>query len=236
MVKDIFLLGDRNPEFLTHRAFDAALAALPSDVRGRWVGTDSPEAARTSEADGIWVASGGPYRNDGAVLAAIESARTSGQPFLGTCSGFQFAIVEFSRNVAGIRDADHAETATNREHLVVDRLACSLVGQERMVTALAGTRLHAICGGEPFAGFHWCDFGLSPAYAEVLTAHGLVIAAVSDDVGVEGVELRDHPFFLATLFQPQMGSGAGRPLHPIITAFVASVGSARERLRFLREG
>ena len=95
--------------------------------RARWVGTDAPQATRTAQADAVWVLPGSPYHNDTVVYSAIEAARRSGQPFLGTCGGFQYAVVEFARNVAGIVGADHAETATGADNLVVDRLACSLV-------------------------------------------------------------------------------------------------------------
>jgi CTP synthase (UTP-ammonia lyase) len=222
-MKNILLLGDRDGDSVTHRELDAAIGLLPSGVRARWVGTDTPEALRTSQADALWVVPGSPYRNDAAVYFAIKSARTSSQPFLGTCGGFQYAVVEFARNVAGIADADHAETTPGGTNLVVGRLACSLVGQERHVTAVAGTRTHDLCGHAPFVGFHWCNYGLAPAYADRLEEHGLVIAALADDAGVEAVELRNHPFFLATLFQPQIGSIAGRPLHPVIDAFVGAV-------------
>ncbi len=222
-MKHVCLLGDRDTGFLTHRELDAAIALLPGDVEARWVGTDSAEAARTSEADGIWLVPGSPYRNDAVVYSAIRWARTSGRPFLGTCGGFQYAVVEFARNVAGIVDADHAETAPGTGTLVVDRLACSLVGKERSVTAVPGTRMHALCGPDPFVGFHWCDYGLAPGHVDRLAAHGLVIGARADDAGVEAVELPEHPFFLATLFQPQIGSLAGRPLHPVIEAFVAAL-------------
>src|ERR687892_606884 len=127
MTKQIFLLGDRNTSYMTHRELDAAIGLLPTGVQARWVGTDTRDAARTAEADGIWLAPGTPYRDDAAVYAAITSARTSGQPLLGTCGGFQYAVVEFARHVAGIVDADHAETARDNSALVVDRLACSLV-------------------------------------------------------------------------------------------------------------
>ena len=83
--------------------------------------------------------------------------------------------------------------------------------------------MHDLCGGQPFVGFHWCNYGLVPAYVDLLVQHGLVISAVADDAGVEAVELPNHPFFMATLFQPQVGSLAGRPLHPIVQAFVAAV-------------
>ena len=77
---------------------------LPSTIRARWVGTDTHDAARLSEADGLWVVPGSPYRNDAAVYSAIKAARTSGQPFLGTCGGFQYAVIEFARDVAKLKN------------------------------------------------------------------------------------------------------------------------------------
>jgi len=222
-MKNIVLLGDHNAGFMTHRELDAAITLLPGDVRARWVGTDSPEAIHTDQADAVWVVPGSPYRNDAAVYRAITAARTSGQPFLGTCAGFQYAVVEFARNVAGIVGADHAETAREPDNLVVDRLPCSLIGEERNVTPIPGTRMHDLCGRTSFVGFHWCNYGMAPGYADRLATHGLLIAAVADDAGVEAVELLNHPFFLATLFQPQVGSLASRRLHPIIEAFVTAV-------------
>ena len=220
--REIVVLGDRNPDYLTHREVDAALDLFPSHVRAHWVGTDESAALRTSDADGIWVVPGSPYRSDEAVLSAIRDARVSGQPFLGTCAGFQYAVIEFARNAAGLTSAVHAETAPGAEAPVIDRLACSLVAAERRVAAVPGTRTHALCGSAPFAGFHWCSFGLAPAYVDRLTAHGLVVGARAEDAGVEAVELPTHTFFLATLFQPQVGSSAARRLHPIIEAFVAA--------------
>jgi CTP synthase (UTP-ammonia lyase) len=222
-MKRIVVLGDRNPQYLTHREIDAAIALLPARVQARWVGTDSKETDRIGEADGLWVVPGSPYKSDDAVYAAIESARTHRQPFLATCGGFQYTVVEFARNAAGIAGAAHEETAPTANELVVTRLSCSLVARERMVTAIPGTRMFEICGPAPFVGFHWCNFGLAASYANPLAAHGLVISATADDAGVEAIELRDHPFFLATLFQPQIGSTAGKPLHPVLQAFVHAV-------------
>src|SRR5688572_22463919 len=149
-MKYIVLLGDRDPSALTHREIDAALQFLPASLQARWVGTDTADAFRTSEADGVWVVSGSPYRNAAAVYAAITAARTTEQPFLGTCAGFQYAVLEFARNVAGLKSADHAETAPAAGTLVIDRLSCSLVGEERHVTAVPGTRMFAPCGHAPF--------------------------------------------------------------------------------------
>ena len=56
-----------------------------------------------------------------------------------------------------------------------------------------------------------------------MTAAGVVVCARAPDAGVEGIELASHPFFLATLFQPQVGALAGAPLHPLIGAFLDAV-------------
>jgi len=106
-------------------------------------------------------------------------------------------------------------------------LACSLIGEEREVTCVPGTRLAAICGTAPFTGFHWCNYGLADAFVERLADAGVVVSAHAPDAGVEGIELPDHPFFVATLFQPQIGALAGAPLHPLITAFVQEAARVR---------
>jgi CTP synthase (UTP-ammonia lyase) len=222
-MKNLAVLGDRNPQFITHRELDAALALLPDGIDAKWIGTDTPDAARrAAKADAVWVVSGSPYRNDEVVYEAIQNARLNGQPFLGTCAGFQYAVVEFAKNAAGIAAAAHAETAHGHGDLVVERLTCSLIGEERKVTAIPGTRLYDLMGPEPFTGFHWCNYGLAPAYADQLTQRGLVISARAGDAGAEAIEIPGHPFFLATLFQPQVGSLAGKPLSPIIRAFLAA--------------
>ena len=166
---------------------------------------------------------GSPYRDDRAVYSAITTARISGQPFLGTCGGLQYAVVEFARNVAGMREAAHAETDPHGHTLVVDHLQCSPIGQQRSVTPVAGTRMYDFCGPQSFTGFHWCNFGVAPTHLKQLAVHGLVVSAVADDAGVEALELREHPFFVATLFQPQVGCLAAGRVHPVIAAFTAAL-------------
>jgi hypothetical protein len=193
----IAVLGDRDVGKVTHRELDAALRQFPEWAHGEWVATDSDVPAALDRADGVWIASGGPYRDDDAVYAAIELARS----------------------LAGI-DAHHAEADPDADALVAAPLACSLIGEERPVTCVPGTRLAELCGTEPFVGFHWCNYGLADAFVDALTAAGVVVGAHAPDAGVEGLELPDHPFFVATLFQPQVGALAGRPLHPLIEALL----------------
>src|SRR5829696_6743500 len=217
----IAVLGDRDLSHRTHRELDAELARMPAGIDAAWL--PSERAADAATADGLWVAPGTPYRDDDAVLAAIDRAIGDGTPLLGTCGGFQYALLALARR-AGLRAA-HAETDPEDPDPLIAPLACSLYGEEREVTCVAGTRLAAICGTAPFPGFHFCGFGVAPAMVAALEAAGVVIAAHAADAGIEGIELRDHPFFVATLFQPQVGALDGRPRHPLVTAFVAAAAS-----------
>jgi CTP synthase (UTP-ammonia lyase) len=214
----LVVLGDRDTRFETHRAIDHTLSLMPPDVEAGWVATDQPFTA--AAADAIWFAPGTPYRDEAAVYRAIETARGSGIPLLGTCGGFQYMMVEFARNAAGVATAAHQEADPAAAEPVVSALACSLVGQRREIRPVAGTRLSELVGDQPFSGFHYCNYGLNPAYRERLAAAGLVVGAFADDADVEAVELPSHPFYMATLFQPQMESLGSSTLHPILSALV----------------
>jgi CTP synthase (UTP-ammonia lyase) len=217
----LIVLGDRDVSYLTHREIDATLALLPSEVEAGWVSTDALDSDKLRAAHGIWLTPGTPYRNDEAAYAAIEHARISGTPFLGTCGGFQYACVSLARSLAGRMNAGHAETDPD-SHIVIAPLACALYGEERRVTPVAGTRLAAICGSAPFAGFHFCGYGLTTDGEKLLANSGVTISAHSADGGVEGIELAEHPFFVATLFQPQVGSSESGLVHPLVLTFVES--------------
>jgi CTP synthase (UTP-ammonia lyase) len=216
----ILALGDRDPRYLTHREIDAALALFPADSLAHWIATDSAEARFLDDASGVWLLPGTPYRDAGAAFAAVRHCLATGTPFLGTCGGFQHALVELARSRAGVADAAHEESDSGAADPVVSRLACSLIGEVRLVTPIAGTRFASICGSEPFEGFHYCSFGLDPAYVEPLERAGVVVGATAPDAGVEAIELPEHPFFLATAFQPQVGAGANGRLGSLLDAFI----------------
>jgi CTP synthase (UTP-ammonia lyase) len=132
--------------------------------------------------------------------------------------------VEYARNVVGVAEAAHAEVDPSAESPVVAPLVCSLLGEHRLVRAVNGTRAAAICGESPFIGYYVCGYGLAPGWQAVLEGAGLVISGYADDAGVAIVELPEHPFFLATLFHPQVGA-ADAPLHPLLTTFADAVHS-----------
>jgi len=217
----IALLGDKNLEYITHRELDAALELIPDNVTAQWIATDDPDAKkRVAQSDAVWVVPVTPYRNDNVVYGAIHHARETDKPFLGTCGGFQYAVVEYARNVTGLKNASHGEESPESEEQVETRLSCSLVGEERKISTIAGTRLKALYGPEPFLGFHYCNFGLSEKYVNQLFDQNLIVGARTIDAGIEGLELSVNAFFVATLFQPQVGSIIGKPLDPLIIEFI----------------
>jgi CTP synthase (UTP-ammonia lyase) len=151
-------------------------------------------------------------------LSAIRCAREMRRPFLGTCGGFQHAVIEYARNVLGWEDADHAETAPGGERLVIAPLACALVEVRDAIRLRAGTRIAAACGtDEIIEGYH-CSYGLAPAFRDRLVAGPLRVSAEDAAGEVRAVELDDHPFFVATLFQPERAALEGR-LPPLVAAF-----------------
>jgi CTP synthase (UTP-ammonia lyase) len=185
-----------------------------------WVPTASiggDPARRLRDASGIWLVPASPYADEAGALAAITHARVSGLPFLGTCGGFQHALIEFAREVLGRKDAGHAETGADAPLLLVTPLACPLVEQTGDIHILSGTRLRDIYGrADAREGYH-CSYGLAPAHESLLV--GLTISARDDRGEVRAVELPGHRFFHATLFQPERRALSGE-LHPLVAAFI----------------
>ena len=113
----IGILGDFNSDFRSHHATNDALQhaarKLKLKVESAWIPTASlllPTATASLDAfDGIWASPGSPYKSFDGMLKGIEFARVYDRPFLGTCGGFQYALIECARNVIGIPDATTAE-------------------------------------------------------------------------------------------------------------------------------
>lgn len=205
-----------------------ALASLDnSGLSWEWVGTTTlgPDvAARLSEFSGIWLVPASPYANPPGAFASISLARRKPIPFLGTCGGFQHALIEFARNVLGLPHASHAETNPGGTLELIFPLRCSLVERIGRVHLGDGTRLRQIYGTETAEEGYHCSYGLNPEHAGLFeggTPSGsmLRIAARDTEGEVRAVELADHPFFIATLFQPERRALSG-VLHPLVRAFI----------------
>jgi CTP synthase (UTP-ammonia lyase) len=216
----IALVGDRNPAHASHRELDAVRGRLGEDVAAEWVATDGDRVRDLGEFGGIWLVPGSPYADDVAAYAAVTGARENDVPFLGTCGGLQYAVVEYFRNVLGVFDASHSESVGSDVSNVVHALACSLQGEERLVRPIPGTRFSRLVNDEPFVGMHYCSYGPGPDEVERMVESGMVVEATADDAGAEVIELPTNRFFMLTLFQPQIGALAGKPLHPLLREFV----------------
>jgi CTP synthase (UTP-ammonia lyase) len=216
----IGVVGDYKPENPTHQTLNASLAHV--DAEAEWVPTDaipSPEVL-FGRYVGLWIAPASPYKSMEGALGAIRLARERGVPLVATWGGFQHVLVEYARNVVGVKTADHAETRPDGDILVVTPLSCSLVGQAQRVIALPDSRAAALYGStEDVVEDFYCNYGLNPDYRPLLEQAGLRITGVDDDGEVRIVELPDHPFYLATLFCFQTRSRPERP-HPLLAGFV----------------
>jgi CTP synthase (UTP-ammonia lyase) len=222
----IALIGDFDPAVTAHRAIPEVLRLsarrLGVAVRSDWVHTTAVGATAQSLKDhaAVWCVPASPYVDAHGALEAIRYARESSRPFLGTCGGFQHAVLEYTRNVLGYADADHAETAPTTVMPVIAPLTCSLVEKSGSIQLTEGSRLRAIYGAAEASEEYHCSYGFNRAYERLLChADGLRVAARDSAGEVRAVELVGHPFFIATLFQPER-SGLRGVDHPIVTAFV----------------
>ena len=224
----IALVGDHDPAVTAHRAIPPALALAGAHlglvVEHEWVPTDRPGLDQGRGLDGydaLWCVPASPYRSMEGALGAIRWARESGRPFLGTCGGCQHALIEYARDVLGLTSADHEETAPDAELPLISRLACSLVEVSNTIALVEGTRVREIYGTPSAGESYHCNFGLNPRFERALDDGALRVAGRDESGEVRAVELATHPFFVATLFQPERSSLRGER-HPLITAFVSA--------------
>lgn len=200
------LAGDYRADAVAHQAIPLAIERaarwLNITVKAEWIASEKLAESDLRRSDAVWVVPGSPYHNDEAVFDTIRWARESGKPFLGSCGGFQYAVIEYARNVLGWHDASHAETDTGGRRVIAP-LSCSLVEQRGAVRFGPGSRIAAAYGTlESDEGYH-CNFGVNPEFSAALGDNTLRITAWDDAGDVRGVELPDHPFFVATLFQSE---------------------------------
>ena len=179
-----------------------------------WVPTERiRSASRVAAFDGLWCVPGSPYRSMEGALIAIRCAREGRIPFLGTCGGFQHAVIEYARNVLGWQDATHGETDSTATLAVISPLSCGIIDGSGSVQLLAGTRIAAAYGTDEATEEYLCSYGVNPDFRASLVAGPLREAARDDTGDLRAVELDDHPFFVATLV-PAGARSAARQAGP----------------------
>jgi CTP synthase (UTP-ammonia lyase) len=221
----VALVGDRDSSVVAHRAIPVALslagARCGTSVRADWVHTTAL-AAETSALDGsngIWVVPASPYASTTGALSAIRLAREAGVPFLGTCGGFQHAILEIAASLWGVDDPRHAELDPGASAPVIAPLACSLVEVSGDIRLAPASRLADAYGAVEAKEEYHCSYAFNPDYDAYLARGPLHATAWDVSGAVRGVELDGHPFFVATLFQPERVALRGIA-PPLVTAFV----------------
>lgn len=228
----IGLVGDYNAAVTAHRAIDECFACANEVSSSRlepvWLATDKIFAGEASVLEsfrGIWLVPASPYRNTGGALWAVEYARMGRVPFLGTCGGFQHAVLEFVRNVLGLKEAGHSENCPDTTFPLLSQMECSLIEKNESINLANSSQLAKIYGARRATETFHCSYGFNLRYEHLLRESELQITARSKDGQIRAVELRQHPFFLATLFQPERRALSGN-VHPLVLAFFAACACA----------
>ena len=194
--------------------------------------------------DGILVPGGFGKRGIPGMLRGIEFARTRKVPYFGICLGMQCAVIEFARNVAGLKGADSSEFDPATAHRVIYKLrelrgVDELGGTMRLgawtAKLKAGSFAHQAYGTLEISERHRHRYEFNREYEDVLVANGLDITGnTPDGTYIEIVEIRDHPWFLGCQFHPEFKS---RPLdpHPLFKGFVGAAYRYRKQRQGRRE-
>jgi CTP synthase len=209
----------------------------------RWIESDELDSANAAEklggVDGILVPGGFGSRGTGGMVAAAEYARQTGTPYFGICYGFQWAVVEFARNVCALAGASSTEVDPDTPHRIIYKLQ-DLLGVDDMGGTMRlgsyvcrlkpGSRAAAIYGASEVSERHRHRYEFNQAYLETIERHGMVVSGLTPDGKfVEIAELPDHPWFVAVQYHPEFKSTPLTP-HPLFKDFVrASLARQRER-------
>jgi CTP synthase len=217
-------------------ANDAAVELVYIDAEELESGAWPREMA---EVDSLLVPIGfGPRGTEGKIRA-IRYARENRVPFFGICLGMQCTVIEYSRNVCGIKDATSSEFDADTEHAVIYKLR-DLLGIEELGGTMRvgaypcklkeGTLARKIYGTAEISERHRHRYEVNQKYLQTLVDHGLVISGLSPDGKfVEMVELPDHPWFLGCQFHPEYKSKPTEP-HPLFVSYIgAALKAQKER-------
>jgi len=240
----IAVIGDFNPTYEAHvtnaGALRLAAESLGIEVESQWHATAALGMGNIPRAlgayDGVWLVPGSPYLDRAAALEAIRFARESGRPFLGTCAGFQHTLIEIAHHALGLAEAEHAEDRPDAGQLLLIPVACPVPQRAEGAPKLSGgieihlspgTRTAALYGSSIIREEYFCNYEMNPEFRAAFEAGGVRFTGFGERGEPRILELDAHPFFFATLFQPERSSRSGRP-HPLITAFVGAAKVAHE--------
>jgi len=209
--------------------------AYDADVEINWVNANDVTAENVDEllgdSDGILVPGGFGDRGIEGKIEAIRYARENKKPFLGICLGMQLATVEYARNVLGFKDANSAEINPETQHPIID-----LLPEQKDIEDLGGTLRLGLypCkvqeGTKAFEAYedkvvyerHRHRYEFNNHYRQAMEEAGFVFSGTSPDGRlIEIIEIKDHPWFVASQFHPEFLSRPTRP-QPLFREFVGA--------------
>jgi len=217
-------------ESLDHAGFAHSTRVVVKRIEAEEIERQGPESLLQG-IDGLLVPGGFGYRGIEGKIKAIQYARECEIPYFGICLGMQTAVIEFARNVLGLKDANSTEFAADTSHPVI----CMLEDQRR-ITNMGGTmrlgaqpcvltpglKAEAAYGMTEISERHRHRYEFNPEYTQQFEQAGLAISGRSPDGKlVEVVEIPDHPWFVAVQYHPEFKSKPQSP-HPLFHDFVAA--------------
>jgi len=206
------------------------------NVNLTWINSELVEGScqdesMLSEVDGILVPYGFGIRGINGKINAIKCAREKKIPFLGICLGMQCAVIEFGKNVLGLKDANSTEFDPDTENPVID-----LMHEQKNVENMGGTmrlgsyKCRLKVGSKAYEAYqkkivyerHRHRYELNNDYWNRFEEAGLIITGINPDKNLaEIVEIKDHPWFVAVQFHPEFKSRPDRP-HPLFRDFIGA--------------
>ena len=221
----IALIGDYDQSITAHQAIPQALElaadSLSLAVVPTWIRSSEVESARLPEFDALWCVPFSPYENPDAVIDAIRFARESDTPFLGTCAGFQHAVLEYARNVLGLETAGSIEDYPGTSMPVISALTCRLYDESDAINVDPHSRVGRIYPTERIDEEYHCGFGVNPEYSNIFDNSELRFCGRDDAGEARILELPGHRFFVGTAFQPER-SAFEKIVHPLISAYLVA--------------
>ncbi len=201
----------------------------------QWIDADSYEIDDLSSLDGVVVPGGFGVRGIEGKIKAIQYLRVNKIPFLGICLGLQCAVIEYARNVCGINEANSSEFSQNTKDYVIDLLPNQDLDKDDVGASMRlgtypckiekNTLTSEIYNEEVIYERHRHRYEVNNRYRDILEKNGLIFSGLSPDNNlVEMIEIKDHPFFVASQFHPEFKSRPWEPA-PMFNKFIQSASS-----------
>ncbi|MDH3634470.1 MAG: hypothetical protein OES20_07165 [Gammaproteobacteria bacterium] len=219
----ILLVGDYDKKVVAHQAIPRAIelsARLLKAKAGQvWIRTRELDPTVMPDCDAIWCVPFSPYEKPGAVIGAIRFARENDIPFLGTCAGFQHAVIEYARNALGLESAESIEDNPGATMPVITALGCRLYDESEAINIERESRAGDIYQADRIMEEYHCGFGVNRELMHIFDDSGLKFSGHGNNGEPRLCEIPGHRFFIGTAFQPER-SALKSCVHPLITAFL----------------